>query len=215
MYQTAQKESHYNFNPAAPAPSYLRPHEMYPSAFPYQMMYQQYAKPAFSYSLSAEQKELYLPKTLPQSNSTNNTTRSLEPRSLEGQKMHETFEVWNNSLAREMKSIPKFDSLLDIDRLEQLCYDEVDNISANSGATIERPKEDRGYKQKEEKYFPSAIKDLPNGNISRTPEKVAVGSLKNTNVQTSGSSPNGARPKEATLFNGRPNFQNKNAMKVA
>ncbi|XP_032786556.2 LOW QUALITY PROTEIN: uncharacterized protein LOC116923801 [Daphnia magna] len=212
MYQSAQKESHYNFNPPAPTPSYLGPHEMYPSAFPCQMMYQQYVKPAFNYSLSAEQKELYLPKTLPQSNSTNNTARSLEPRSLEGQKMHETFEVWNNSFAREMKSIPKFDSLLDIDRLEQLCYDEVDNISPSSTA-IERLKEDRGYKQKEEKNSPSAIRDLSEGNINRTPEKVVISS-KMTNSQYSGPSPIGAKPKEAALFSGRPINQNLNSVKL-
>ncbi len=38
-------------------------------------------------------------------------------------------EIWNNNNNNVVKSVPKFDSLLDIDRLEQLCYDQVDNSS--------------------------------------------------------------------------------------
>nr|CAH0108682.1 unnamed protein product [Daphnia galeata] len=224
MYQNAQKENHYNFNPQpAPVTSYLGPHEMYPSAFPFQMMYQQYAKPAYNYSLSTEQRDMYLPKTLPAAEesasiSSNYQPRSLESKSIEGQGIPETFDVWNNSFVREMKSIPKFDSLLDIDRLEQLCYDDVDNCPSSS-ITAERSKDNRVNKLKEEKNVPSSVKEMFDGNYDRMPEKTAVvASSKITNrLQnfTSGSSSIGARPKEsaAAQVNDRPAKQNFNSTK--
>ena len=67
MYQNAQKENFvYNYNSTTPLGGYLGPHEMYPSAFPYQMMYpqQQCVKPPYNYSMPSEQREMYLPKTL-------------------------------------------------------------------------------------------------------------------------------------------------------
>ena len=216
-YQRAQKENLYNFNPPAPVTSYLGPHEMYPSAFPFQMMYQQYAQPTYNYSLSAEQKELYLPKTLPveeQAISCNYQTRSIESKSIEGQGIPETFDVWNNSFVREMKTIPKFDSLLDIDRLEQLCYDDVDS------STTARSKDTRENKRREEKNIPFSVKEMFDGNYDRIPEKtVEVSSSKMpSKLQnfTSGSSPIGARPKEyaAAQMNGRPSKQNSNSTKV-
>ena len=225
MYQNAQKENHYNFNPQpAPVTSYLGPHEMYPSAFPFQMMYQQYPKPAYNYSLSTEQRDMYLPKTLPAAEesasiSNNYQPRSLESKSIEGQGIPETFDVWNNSFVREMKSIPKFDSLLDIDRLEQLCYDDVDNCPSSS-ITAERSKDNRVNKLKEEKNVPSSVKEMFDGNYDRMSEKTAVvGSSKTTNrLQnfTSGSSSIGARPKEsaAAQVNDRPAKQNFNSTKV-
>ena len=118
-----------------------------------------------------------------------------------------------------MKSIPKFDSLLDIDRLEQLCYDDVDNCPSSS-ITAERSKDNRVNKLKEEKNVPSSVKEMFDGNYDRMPEKTAVvASSKITNrLQnfTSGSSSIGARPKEsaAAQVNDRPAKQNFNSTKV-
>ena len=221
MYQNAQKENLYHYNPPTPVTSYLGPHEMYPSSFPFQIMYQQYAKPAYNYSLSAEQKEIYLPKTLPVEEPTsipgNYQTRSLESKSsIEGQGIQETFDVWNNSFVREMKSIPKFDSLLDIDRLEQLCYDDVDSCPSSS-TTVDRSKDNRVNKLKEEKNVPNPVKDMFDGNYDRMPEKNALSKITNKPQNfASGSSPIGARPKEsaATQINGRTAKQNFNSKKV-
>lgn len=201
MYQHAQKENYnYGYNAPTAVNSYLAPHEMYPNPFPYQMIYQQCPKPVYNYSLPAEQKELYLPKTLPveEPNSSHYPTTSIDSRALE-KNIQESFDVWNNTLARELKSVPKFESLLDIDRLEQLCYDDVDNCP---NSTTERPKENR-RQSKDEKSVQSSMKEMSDGNCDRMPEKASMGS-KVSNKLPSASPGVGARPKEIAPVNGKP-----------
>ena len=105
---------------------------------------QQQTRPVYAYSYQAEHRghattSAYLPKTLPglempvnstvpQPLSTTKSNHRAEEPKQSSHTVREPFEVWNNNNngAPVMKSVPKFDSLLDIDRLEQLCYDEVD-----------------------------------------------------------------------------------------
>ena len=246
MYQNAQKENFvYNYNSTTPLGGYLGPHEMYPSAFPYQMMYpqQQCVKPPYNYSMPSEQREMYLPKTLPmpmeEPTPVNYPTALFDSRNLEGQNTPESFEVWNNSFSRDVKSIPKFDSLLDIDRLEQICYDDVDNCPVRSNA--EKLKDSRNRRpNKDEKTVQSSMKDVLDGSFDRPTEKAAVGygsfeRTENTGVgcksyertsdkaavasskimnKPSSSSPNGARPKDFITANGKPVKQSGNSVKV-
>lgn len=242
FYQNAQKENMtYNYNLPTPVGAYLGPHEMYPSTFPYQMMYpnqQQCVKPSYNYSM--EQREMYLPKTLPMEEPppASHPATLLDARSFGGQNTPESFEVWNNSFVRDMKSIPKFDSLLDIDRLEQICYDDVDNCTISKNTEMQ--KDNRTRKTKEEKIVQPSMKDMLNGSFDRTPEKAAVGygsferreknavgysnyertpekttmGSKITSKLPSSSSPNGARPKEIIPVNGKPVKQAGNSVKV-
>ena len=195
MYQHAQKDNMaYNFNIPAPVSPYLGPHEMYPSAFPYQMIYQQCVKPTpYIYSSpSMRQNEIYLPKTLPGEETKLNSCSSgvIDARSPEDPNFQESFDVWNNT--HDVKSIPKFESLLDMDRLEQLCYDDVDNFKSNNNSKSY----ERARITKEGKNCTQPLaNDIPDGSLERSFDKVPLTTLKKS-VKTAIPSPTGTRPKE-------------------
>lgn len=213
MYQNAQKDTfNYSYNAPTTIASYLGPHEVYPNPFPYQMMYQQCLKPSYNIPLTAEQREMYLPKTLPvgESNFNHCPSSSLDSRNLEGH-AQETFDVWNNTFAREMKSVPKFDSLLDIDRLEQLCYDDVDNCPSS---TYEKSKENRMRRTTDDKNAQPSSKDISNTSFERTSEKSSPGP-KISSKLSSASPGIGTRPKEITAVNAKILKQIPSTAKVA
>lgn len=174
MYQNAQKDSlmSYGYTNTAPT-TYLGPHEIYPNPFPYQMMYQQCVKPTYPHT--TDQRETYLPKTLPMEDYAAKcySAKPIESRNVERlSHPQETFDVWNNSLAREMKSIPKFDSLLDIDRLEQLCYEDVVD-SCPKISVVDRQKENKTQPPRDEKSSHSSFDRLVEKNVLRSSNKLS------------------------------------------
>ena len=222
MYQQAQKENmaHSNYNnPAAINPymplNNIGPHEIYPSNFPYQVTYQPIAKPIYNtYPYPVENRGMYLPKTLPMEDySVSYATPQPDVANFE-QHVPESFEIWNKTANREVRSVPKFDSLLDIDRLEQLCYDDVDNSRTNSA---EKPLTKDNLIAKPEKVLPVPL-PLPRSPAREPDHKTGTDKSRNnlstplnqtlvrpqTTIATTSSSAagGGTRPKETFTTNG-------------
>lgn len=205
----------YTFNNPAPPPvsPYLGPHEIYPNTFPAYPYHQHPQQPplppaqpqmrptyAYSYQHAQHREMNYLPKTLPMEDP--DSLSLLDSKSLEEQHrlIPEPFEVWNNNNVHlAMKSVPKFDSLLDIDRLEQLCYDEVDmtrkGLQNSEKTAISRPPR----KEKVAAHVPVKNPQQEKTNNSR-PSIVGTTTSSSTPIQMlNGSSHHttaGARPKE-------------------
>ena len=215
MYQQAQKENMAAYNaPASLSPymplSNIGPHEMYPTNFPYQLTYQPVAKSIYnSYPYPSDNRGMYLPKTLPMEERdfplNYQTTQAAEMKSLD-KHVPESFEVWNKSANREVKSVPKFDSLLDIDRLEQLCYDDVDN---NRTSSNEKPLTKESLNKKQEKALPAPL-PLPRSPDRKNTIDKSRNNLSNQTLvkpQTTIATVGGTRPKETNQTNG---FASKN-----
>lgn len=166
MYQQAQKETmYYSYNPQppqlTPLAGYLGPHEMYPTSFPYPFMYHQpYLKPSYSYPSPMPLREvnknvMQAPEELdfrkPIAQDSQSKLKVFEkPRT-------EQFEAWDSS--RDLKSIPKFEDLLDIERLERMIYDDVDNNRSNMKANHESlPLDKRSVHLTEERTLPSSAR---------------------------------------------------------
>jgi hypothetical protein len=217
MYQQAQKENmaHSNYNtPASLNPymplSNIGPHEIYPRNFPYQVTYQPITKPIYnSYPYPIESRDMYLPKTLPMEDyPVSYATQQPDIKNFQ-QHVSESFEIWNKAANREVKSVPKFDSLLDIDRLEQLCYDDVDN-SRTSSAEQSLTKDN--LITKPEKMLPSP---LPLSSPAREPDRKTGTEKSRNNLSTPSNqtlvrpqttiatvATGGTRPKETFKANG-------------
>lgn len=170
MYQQAQKETmYYPFNPQPPPLTqispYLGPHEMYPMAFPYPVMYQQpYPKPSYSY---------ISPMPLREVNKNLAHTSGLEEPSFKNHIAHDTHakskpfgklkaeqfdQMDNNVSACDMKGIPKFEDLLDIERLEKLIYDDVDSNRCSKKTNQESSSRDKRQTQSTIERMPYSLR---------------------------------------------------------
>lgn len=207
--------------PTMSNPYALGPHEIYPTSYhhPYhqyhhshhhhqQQQHQQPMRPVYAYSYQAEHQPhhrgtamaAYLPKTLPGIEMPANAALpSLDAKSNfreepKSRPVPEPFEVWNNNGAPVMKSVPKFDSLLDIDRLEQLCYDEVDTRQSQAETTKQAQRSPNS--NKETTSNASKASTASSGTVQDKSSRATTSSTSAVKTLVKSFSATGARPKE-------------------
>ena len=155
----------------------------------------------YPYPLPMEQYGGYLPKTLPSDEidlPRSHTSELLYPKSLE-KHAEEPIRAWNSaqspnthhfnnynhygghgnmgtvSGSTTLKSVPKFESNIDIDHLEQLCNEEMDNHRRRSDKLAEangkKYKDDKHHVSEKSMYVAAHSKFSPNSNAPPVKEE--------------------------------------------